>query len=192
MNPHLPLLDEEMSLKSAREVSIRALILYALLCGVIGNYPKKVLLEWIEANELLDKLEPSERKYFLSRRALCELSRDQLENSIEALNALLWILGKVKRLEFDKYVEDNMASKLPDIEKGEPANGFLDSVKLRTPNDVLQKCDLAYCIHWALVDCKLKGMDRPGKVSAYVVLERRRALEWAISPDSWDELELDT
>ncbi len=64
--------------------------------------------------------------------------------------------------------------------------------RLRSDDQIVSAADLAYCLHWAIRQSELEGKRPPGKVPPYVVVERRRALEWLLSDEDWDDVPLDT
>jgi hypothetical protein len=47
-------------------------------------------------------------------------------------------------------------------------------------------------MHWAIFESQLKGEFADHPLPAYLVVERRRALEWCFSDSPWDEVSLDT
>lgn len=53
-------------------------------------------------------------------------------------------------------------------------------------------CDLFYCLHWSIRHAELSNSKVPGAVSSYVIIARRRALEWLIGSEQRDEVTLDT
>jgi hypothetical protein len=65
-------------------------------------------------------------------------------------------------------------------------------VKLRTLEDIVIASDLAYCLHWAVTQACLENNMLPGNVDPYVIIERRRAFDWMLSLEDWDEVNLDT
>jgi hypothetical protein len=82
--------------------------------------------------------------------------------------------------------------RLPDLKGNASSADFQSNAKLRPDEEIAAACDLAYCIHWAVRQSHLKGVKMSGKVQPYVVVERRRALEWLLTDASWEEVALDT
>jgi len=80
----------------------------------------------------------------------------------------------------------------PDTTEDVTTEAFKRGLKLRDKSEVVSKADLAYCLHWAVRHAEINGQGTPGKVPANVVAERRRALEWMMGQDDWDEVTLDT
>jgi hypothetical protein len=53
-------------------------------------------------------------------------------------------------------------------------------------------CDAAYCLHWGINQAGLDGIEPNPGLSYVVIAERRRALEWILNKENWDEITLDT
>ena len=65
-------------------------------------------------------------------------------------------------------------------------------INIRPILSILEMADLYYCIHWSLQQCEIDGNIFPVEFSLYVIQERRRALDWCLSHDMWDEVSTDT
>jgi hypothetical protein len=99
----------------------------------------------------------------------------------------------VDELDFGRRCDDDFIAKLPNLKTGEPAAGFRRRARLREADEIGAELDLAYCLHWAVREASLAGnAPPPGMVPSYVVVERRRALEWLAGKDDWDATSLDT
>ncbi len=81
---------------------------------------------------------------------------------------------------------------LPNLKASEASAEFRNRVNPRSVAEVVVVCDLAYCLHWAIRQSELRRERLPGNLKPYVVLERRRALEWLLSQEAWDEVPLHT
>jgi hypothetical protein len=111
---------------------------------------------------------------------------------IESLWALAWCLGVHPNLDFSDSCSDSFVRMLPDIAKDAATSSFRNRLQLREKTEITEKTDLAYCLHWAVRDAEISRKKLPGKVPGQVVVERRRALEWMIGQDPWDEVAMDT
>jgi hypothetical protein len=110
----------------------------------------------------------------------------------EALWALTWAVAFHNRLDHASFCDNRLANMFPNIRSNEAANNFIHSASLRSEAEILEALDLTYCLHWALVDEELWQKPKDHDVSGYVIVERRRALEWLVANDQWDEISLDT
>jgi len=190
-NPNLPLLSDAQPPRGQTEVVERVLVVGALLSGVLGDYPSDVLSRWLSQHRLWDAATLRERGYF-SGDPLNERDLTDFRDHVESANALCWVLGRVSTLDFGTEVDDSLGALLPNIEAGEGPAQFIDAAQMRDNREVLAMCDLSYCLHWAIVDAHLNGREAPGQVEPCVVVYRRRALEWVLSRDDWDDVAMDT
>jgi hypothetical protein len=81
---------------------------------------------------------------------------------------------------------------LPNLKVSQSSGDFRKKAHPRPLEQVVAACDLAYYLHWAIRQAELSGKQPPGNLKSYVVVERRRALEWLLSKEDWDEVPLDT
>jgi hypothetical protein len=86
----------------------------------------------------------------------------------------------------------NFVARLPNLKVNEPGARLRVSAGLRCIQEVAQQADLAFGIHWAIVDARLHGNLLPFASESHTVMPRRKALDWCISTDPWDEISLDT
>jgi hypothetical protein len=185
-NETLPLLDNLTIARSSDEVVHR---IFAMLCLAVSAYgfDRKKALAWLQREGSLALLTPPEREFLggslMNPRPFME--------QIEAMWALCWCVRSVPDLDFSKPCSDNFVKLLPDLKKDESGAAFRGSASLRDSEEIVAKCDLAYCLHWGIVHAGLDGKFLKG-VMPYLIIERRQALEWILSTDPWDEVFLDT
>jgi hypothetical protein len=106
--------------------------------------------------------------------------------------ALAWAIGIARELNFSKECDSNFVLLLPNLKQNQTSADFRRKALLRSDDQIVLAADLAYCLHWAIRQSELQRKRPPGKVPPYVVVERRRALDWLLSDDEWDEVSLDT
>lgn len=189
INPNLPMLDNVEQCRSTLDITDRLLCLYAVVASSYG-FPKERALLWLQREGVVGALSRKEHEYLFRKN---EENQDMIiQWQVEALWALAWCIGCHQNLDFGDSCSDSFIQILPDIAKDTPTKEFRRGLRLRKVSEIVQKTDLAYCLHWAIREAELKGLKTPGKVPSNVVVERRRALEWVIGQDGWDELQLDT
>lgn len=186
-NPDLPLLDDGLALRSANEVVGRSLALFAVIAGSYG-FDKESAISWLQKEDAYSFLADSEICFLVDG----EGDTPYIQTQVEGLNAFSWSLGIVKRLEFDQVCENNLIKLFPDIKNNGDSSSYRSKAKVRDLELIVQACDLAYCLHWAVVQAQLDGKKLPGDIGPHVIVERRRALEWMLCKDDWDELSLNT
>jgi hypothetical protein len=182
----LPLLDAG-SLRNREEIVDRLLVLTAVAATSYG-FDRSKALAWL-AQEKLDGLLTQDEALFLKEGKGRE---EVFQVQIEGMWALAWCIALVQDLDFWQDCDSQFVSKLPNLKVGESGRKLRDAARLRPLKEVFAACDLAYCLHWALRQAEIDGARPPGGLKHYVVVERRRALEWTLGSDSWDAVSLDT
>lgn len=187
--PQLPLIDElpEEKWKTAQQIARRLIVLYTLT-GLSHDADSKKLLAWLESESLGDEILDDERKYFekkeLSKKDIIRLSWNQ-----ESLFTLAWCLGLQRELPLPDR-EADLSSIFAKIPPQIAASKFVVQSKRIERRRILQEADLYYCYHWATRHPE--KWTHPVSLSLDVVIERRRALDWVISDERFNEIALDT
>ena len=189
INKNLPLLEDIPKIKGLDEIVSRFLCMYAVVASSYG-LPKEKAINWLKEEGLMESLSNREKRYLELDSNLAEKASMQWQ--VEALWALAWCAGCHDMLDFSDSCDDNFIQLLPDIAKKESKKLFCVNRMLRSKDEILAKLDLAYCLHWAVRDAEIHQRLIPGRVPGSVVIERRRALEWVVSQEAWDEVLLDT
>lgn len=183
---------ERTTMRSREEIVGRALIMNAML-QIYFNAPVEIIDGWIFDNGLEDHVSPNE-DFILSRQTeqLTETEKINLYWYIEGLWALMWLGNLIEALPFDRSVEDYMASLAPDLQSNEDGSKFQNKMRIRPFAEVYKMLDLYFRLSWYTRNGELNGYDT-GAIKLPVIMERRRALEWALQPDvEWDKIELNT
>jgi len=185
-NDALPLLDNVNIFRSKDDVVNR---IFGMLCVAAGAYglDRKKALAWLEREGSIELLAQAERAFLNGSQMDTSLFKEQ----IEGIWALCWCSNIVSDLDFSKPCSGDFVKLLPDLKKDESGANFREKASLREPEEVVAKCDLAYCLHWGIVHAGLTGRLKKA-INTYVIIERRRALEWILSNESWVEISLDT
>lgn len=187
VNSSLPMLDETLALRPHVEIVTRALALHSVVAASCG-LPAKRSLEWLLQEGLIDRLTLRERE-FLQGHNLNNLAF-QLQS--ECLWVFSWVLKSIKILDFDHPCEDHLVTLYPDLLRGESSEKWRSANQLRNIAEIVEACDLAYCLHWAVNHALLERKKLPGRLSSPAIIERRRALEWMLGDMEWDAVPLDT
>ena len=110
----------------------------------------------------------------------------------ESYWSLLWALGLVERLEFpNDTIDCDYAINV--VSSCETFAAFMQTVKRRDIEDILDQADLIYRYHWACVNARINQLALPANLIESVVSERRAGLDWLIRIDAdWDNPELST
>ena len=186
-NSNLPLLDQGVILRTVDEIIERSLALFAVVAASYG-FSKKSAISWLEKEGIYNRLVASEKSFLADDDGDVPF----IQSQVEALNAYAWSLGIVNSFEFDQVCRNDLIRLFPDIKNNGNSMTYKAKAKLRCLEDIVTACDLAYCLHWAIVQSLLENKILHNDVGPHVIIERRRALEWMLSKDDWDELSLDT
>lgn len=179
---------ENSSMRPREQIICRALILNALLQIAFGT-PAEFVETWLEDKELLEHLTAWERSVLArNNHELAEEETNRLFSYMEALWALLWVGSMVDDLCFEFPVGESCSSLCPNLKIHEDGSKLWNKMKLRDFDEVFAMLDLYYRLHWSARDAEVNDYD--SAVDADIVMERRRALEWALSECGWDEIEL--
>lgn len=183
----LPVLEDGLQLRSQADAFDRMLCLHSVVAASFG-FDKAKSLTWLRQEQLETSLTDVER-HFLERG---EGQSQIFHVKVEAMWALAWALNLVPQLDFWKDCDGRFVAQLPNLKVSQSSDELRRKAKLQPADDVVAACDLAYCLHWAIRQAEIEGKQPPAGLKSYVVVERRRALEWLLGSESWDSVSLDT
>lgn len=186
-NESLPLLDDDIGVTRDKDAIVdRALCLYGTLSVAYG-FDRKKALKWIEDQNLSESCTSLEREFLHGAGA----SSLEMKTRVEGLYVMAWVLGLYEDLDFTGLCPSDLVLKFPNIKENEPSMSFRAAVAVIDVVSIVGMADLAYCLHSAIREEELAR--RPtGRLPAYVIVERRRALEWLLSEDEFEDVSLDT
>lgn len=183
----LPLLNEEIKPRGKDKAIDRALIVSAVVATSYG-LNRDIAWSWLDQESLIEGLSDKERSFLDGS----DEPRKQFQAQVETLCAFAWSLKLLPDMDFARGCPDNLVSIYPDLKILEPAGRFRKGAELREEKELVEACDLAYCLHWGLNQAMVDGIKPKRRLSQIVVAERRRALEWILGAEAWDDITLDT
>lgn len=183
----LPLLDARPEMRSADEAVSRSLAMNAAAAIAYG-FDKAKVTAWLNQEALTDSLSEQEKRFVFEGMG----QPDRFKVQVESIWALAWAMRITNELNFTKDCDNRFVTMLPNLKQSQSSADFRKKANPRPLEQVVAACDLAYCLHWAIRQAELSGKQPPANLKPYVVVERRRALEWLLSKDAWDEISLDT
>jgi len=183
----LPLLDAGLEMRSASETTSRILAMNAVAATAYG-FDKAKAIAWLNQEALTNSLSEQERRFIFESVGL----PDRFKVQVEGMWALAWAMGIANELNFAKDCDNRFVMMLPNLKQSQSSADFRKKANPRPLEQVVAACDLAYCLHWAIRQSELVDKRSPGNLKPYVVVERRRALEWLLSKEAWDDVPLDT
>lgn len=197
VNPWLPILgeDSDFRVRAADEILRRArarLVYFMRSQFAMDNVPLAEYRAAMDEMKAWGDLSPEEREVVEAGT----LSPQQMADSswaIEACVPLVWAIGLLPELSWPDGKCD-ARSVVDTIRRARlSGGGDGEEVEARPLGEVLDQTDLYYRLHWAcrqLVQLERKGP--PPGVDPSVVIERRRALEWMVGAEEWDEVGMGT
>lgn len=183
----LPLLEPRREMRSVSETTSRILAMHAVAAIAYG-FDKEKAIAWLDREALTDSLSEQEKSFVFEGAG----QPDCFKVQVEGMWALAWAMGIADELNFAKDCDSHFVMMLPNLKHNETSTNFRRKASPRPFEQVVAACDLAYCLHWAIRQSELTGKQPPANLKPYVVVERRRALEWLLSKEAWDEVRLDT
>jgi Domain of unknown function (DUF4272) len=194
---HFPTLwepGEVPRLRDAQQVRERAAVLNVIVNCAYGM-PSPAAAGWLADNGLAAFL--TEREQRVVAGAPGQVDNDRVQ--VEAINALAWVLGIVATLDVGAVCGDDLATKLPDLRRGEPVTTWIERTRMRprAVNVAVGEWDFYFCWTWGLAEANLLRTPAPGPLPQYVYWQRRRAFEFVFSDHesghrNWDDLDLST
>lgn len=183
----LPVLEAELQPRSPEEVVSRLLAMNAVAATAYG-FDRAKAIAWLDREALSNSLSEHERRFLFESVG----QPDRFKVHVEGMWALAWATGFVRELDFARLCDNDFVALFPDLRHSSSSAAFRGRARLRARAEVVAACDLAYCLHWAVRQSELSGTRLPRHLIPYVVIERRRALEWLLGTEPWDEVSLDT
>ena len=181
----LPTLEPDLTLRPENEIINRALTLSTVTAKAYGF---KHATHWLEQNSLIGLLAKSEKDFVLKDKG----NPDQFKANVESLYAFAWLLGFYKSIKHFAFCPENLITKFPDLQKGESPARFREAACLQRLERAVEELDFHFCLHWQLREVQLNRRGSRVGLPPYVVVQRRRALEWCLSNNDWDDVILDT
>lgn len=186
VNEFLPLLEEASLLQplapGAAEIARRCMVLNHLIGIGFGGHPT-TLKAAVEKWDLWSEASGRERG-ILSCDSHDEQELIDAMWLVECVQSFAWCLG-LAGLPHLEGCEADLASKFPPP-LTDPAE-FIARARLRPFEEIYREADYHYRLHWATRQARLTG--QPFGRYEGLVMERRKALDWAIGAEAdWDSV----
>lgn len=198
--PNYPLVWEpgdRVALRSTGELEARTAVLNIVLARCYGM-PQEAAMSWLLNAHLVDAVTKPEWQFVMAGKG----DRRALVLHLEAIFALLWLLGITKHLDPTEPAQDGLVDLLPNLPKAE-SMAHWRSRTLVAPRDAAggaAMLDRYYCLDWAYLEAERRRLPLPGLIDSHSIGQRRWALEWAVTfvgpyhgpPRGWEEVDLTT
>lgn len=199
---HLPVIETacKVKIRTAEEIAQRAVACLLAVqvacdaCSEHGNLKKS-------RQFFYEKIAEFDVGGFLThreKRVLTEKCTSQefvnMTWKYEAYWVLLWVLGIVEELDYPAQECDcDFATNA--VAECNGMEDFMEKVKLRGIDEILDEADLIFRYNWACVDARIQGRQAPAGLNPDVVHERHCGLNWLIDTDGaddWDNVSTNT
>ena len=169
------------------EVVQRLFALHATAASAYG-FDRMDALRWLRDEQFHMALTLAERTFLELGQGTARVFQVQ----VEAMWILAWSCGLVPRVDLVRPCDTRFASMLPNLKAHQPASKWKARAGVLPLERLFAACDLAYALHWAIRQARISQRPSPIDVPEDQFVERRRALEWLLSEEAWDEVSLDT
>jgi hypothetical protein len=181
----LPPLEEEnkVTLRSAKEVAERILILSYLSCVATDPSLQQHVMTFLIHEGLWDKATDGEKALF-HKTPFTEDDLTFIFSRTESIWTLLWVINKVDQLH-SMEVEANLHDIFPTLPGFlEPTAKFIEHATTRTVSEILDQSDFIFRFSWALREADVRG--ETSTLNPHIAFERYFSLNWVTHPeDGW-------
>lgn len=136
---------------------------------------------------------PKEKAYFYNDAAT-EKEKIAYSWQYENLFVMDWALGLVDNLPFPDAICDVPLS-VRVLKPFANREELLAAAKPRSGEELLDACDLIFCLDWACVDARVYGLPAPSGMDGGVTQARHKTLNWLVGSDEgaeWDHVGTNT
>ncbi|KIM11452.1 MAG: hypothetical protein KU37_04340 [Sulfuricurvum sp. PC08-66] len=189
IHPSLPLLDEDVFCKSKDKIANRILIDYAIF-ALAHEGGQDFYSAWLQENCVWNDMSENEKNFFRSK--LDKKVMRKADWKLMTLYTYCWIGKIVEELQWPGTGADynEMFHNIPEEISVE---SFRKNFQLREIKEIVQQLDIYYNVHASLVHAELwNNKKQLENFEIGVFIERRLALEWALSTLNIDDISLDT
>ena len=183
--------DDDAIILTASEIAKRIFILVYL--GIYSeDGDRNEIIDFLKSEELWDSVSEYEKK-LLSKKKLTEKDKINISWQSERIYLMLWAINKIDNLDLpiDQCNIGEMLDLLPNAFGS--TKDFIQTATVRPTEEILDKSDLIYRLHWAAREADLKDEDIPGNIDIGIIQEWHYAINWITCYDkNWDDIQTDT
>ena len=196
INPLLPVMEEEseVQIRNSKEIIERILVLTYL--GVFADSPTKgdkdEVINFLKTERLWESVSEYEKTLF-SKKKLTKKDKINISWKTECIYILLWTIQKIENigLPIEQCDTEQIFEILP--EYLEPTKDFFSTAIVRTKQEILDKSDLIYRLHWAARQAESEDEKIPANLDKGILEEWHYAINWLTYYDeNWDDILTDT
>lgn len=179
-----------------RTVALLAVSLYSE--GMLGEGMSPAEARAFAEEHVLSKFggdrvfSPKEKVYFYNDAAT-QQEKISFSWQYENLFVMDWALGLLDKLPFPDAICDVPLS-VRVLQPFENREELLAAARPRSGEELLDACDLIFCLDWACVDARLYRLPAPAGMDGGITMERHKTLNWLVGNDGadWDDVGTNT
>ena len=198
-----PLLETEAEADCRTPYEIAARAVALLLVAVFSEAMLAKKMSQKEALNFIQKrIDEFQAKDFFSPKEWNYLHNEDPKESekisfswqYENLYVMEWALGLTEgSLEFPDHFCD-IAKAAQVLTSFHSMREILDAAEPKKPEELLDACDMIFCLEWACSDTRMRDLPAPAGMDGGVVFERHKALNWLVGAGekaAWDDVPVD-
>jgi hypothetical protein len=181
---HLPILEETLRLREKEDILNRILALNVVVAVSYG-FPTDKAKSWLK-NEKYSYSFTREEQLLLEGK---QNDKVKFQWEVESIYALSWVLRIVKDPDIFSVIPNDLVKHFPSFNTEETSERTRKLADIETFGNVIPWLDIYYLMHWYIVEYPTKKIEGLGTDS---IVGRRKALEWVLSDQDWDNIIMDT
>lgn len=188
---HLPVIEDENSIKSrsAQEIAERTLAL--VISAVKGEANDQALVDSLITRYSAKSLFTPAELAFIANLSPTEQQLTDFAWRYECVHVLLWALGHIEKLQPPNQICDvpGEVAIIRDLGREKLSS----TARLRPLSEIFDQVDYYYRLHWAVIELRLNGKSSD-KANEGIIQERHKTLNWLIRymDQDWDDVTTDT
>nr|WP_315486988.1 DUF4272 domain-containing protein [uncultured Undibacterium sp.] len=194
--------DEEVTLRSKKDVEARLWALWAVSQAAVSESPEqtRTIYEYLRQHDLLEALSTQESA-FLTQVSINPEDHQTFIDRQHSFHFLAWCAGLLDKIDLSSkpIKSESILQYFPAISVSGALNGtaiaLMDAIKLRRKDVIMDWSDLLYRLHWAVRHAQLNDKSSPGNIDNAMVREWHQAVNWMCCYDDepdWDKVSTET
>jgi hypothetical protein len=194
--------DEEVTLRSKKDVEARLWALWAVSQAAVSESPEqtRTIYEYLHQHDLLEALSAQESA-FLTQVSVNPEDHQTFIDRQHSFHFLAWCAGLLDKIDLSSkpIKSESILQYFPAISVSGALNGtaiaLMDAIKLRRKDVIMDWSDLLYRLHWAVRHAQLNDKSSPGNIDNAMVREWHQAVNWMCCYDDepdWDKVSTET
>lgn len=193
--------ETEAECRTPEEIAQRAVAL--MIISLYSEYRLGENMDYEEAynfvKDIIDEynadkfFSPEEREYINNPDST---EREQISYSWKYENLLVmeWALGLIDELDFPDHICD-VPLTVRVLKDCHSIEEILNKAEPKSHKELLDECDLIFCLDWACVDTRVHRLPAPAGLDGGVTIERHKSLNWLVGSyerADWDDVGTNT